>query len=122
MPGESTQSEMLKNIFAEFFEYLAYEEVSSDIKNTGDNFIALIKGKKSGAVHYSQLWQNAEKGNRNGILVLRSGSEKELRAAMKSGFGMAVSVETNLRIGTNDAGEELLSFFSRYGVRFSRLD
>jgi hypothetical protein len=35
---------------------------------------------------------------------------------------MVLSLEDKTRIGSSDVGEELVSFFSRYGVRFDRLD
>jgi acetyltransferase-like isoleucine patch superfamily enzyme len=42
--------------------------------------------------------------------------------AATSTFTMNISLTENTRKGSSDTGEELLSFLSRYGIRFNRLD
>lgn len=81
-----------------------------------------IKGKKTSQI----VWMRTNTvpdaaGAADNLLLLSEGTEEQARQAMK-GFKMIASLSARARIGTSDVGEELLSFLSRYGVRFNRLD
>ena len=52
------------------------------------------------------------------ILIQLDGPETKLIAD----FEMVVNINKRERIGTSEIGEELISYFSRYGIRFNRID
>jgi len=122
LPEENVQQEMLKNIFKEFFEFLRYEEFKCDIHDTEHGFVATVSGARSGGIHYSSAQNIPDKGEHNTILILFNADEAVLKESIKRGFGMAVSITKRMRIGSTASGEEMLTFFSRYGLRFDRLD
>ncbi len=121
-PDQSAQEGMLKDIFEDFFAYLRYENFTCNVDQLQDGFVATILGKKGGSIVYSSLPVIAKQGDNNTIIVFFKASPQVLQEAMAKGFGMAVSITEKLRIGSNATGEELLGFFSRYGVRFSRMN
>jgi len=122
MPDKAKQEEMLKNIFKDFFEFLRYEEFNCDVNDTEDGFIAKVRGVRSGNIHYSFAERIPESGEKATVLILFKANEGQLKEALHRGFGMAVSITERIRIGSSESGEETLTFFSRYGVRFDRLD
>ncbi|TAH37982.1 MAG: acyltransferase [Bacteroidetes bacterium] len=121
-PAKNEKDKVLKNIFDEFFNYLRYEDFTCDVQAEDNGFIATIQGKRSGAIHYVLSPLMHIKGDSGSVVIFDSATPAILQEAIESGYGMAVSINNGMRIGSNASGEELLAFFSRYGVRFSRLD
>ena len=121
VPDATARQEMLKNIFNDFFSYLNYEEFNCSVDKNSDGFVASVKGKRSGSIEYSTSSIHTKKGNNKTVIVFNNPSPELLTEALKNGYGMAVSMEGKMRIGCNEARQELLTFFSRYGVRFERL-
>ena len=122
VPDRNKHDELLQNIFDEFFEYLRYENFSCDVSKEENGFIATVQGKKSGAIHYVIAPLMHIKGDSGSVIIFDTATPEVLQEAIQSGYGMAVSINSGTRIGSNASGEELIAFFSRYGVRFARMD
>ncbi len=121
-PDDEQRKNMLDSIFNEFFDYLKYHEFNCKINETEHGFVAAVNGMTNGTVHYVKGPQIPDSGKTDQVLVLYEAGQEMLTEAMRKGFGMAVSISALKRSGSNPAGEELLAFFSRYGIRCERMD
>lgn len=116
---EEDRGEIITDIFKEFVGHLNHNDFVTEQKTVVGGFEINIKNKNRQAiVVFSETGAeiNSTKTS-DSILVLNKGVAKQAL-----GFTMAISLDKNERIGTSDVGEELVQFFSRYGVRFNRLD
>lgn len=105
-------------MFSEFKAHLTYHgfEVQQTPGNGG--FIMNIRKENIQAlVQMSDASPVNRPSTANSILVL-----SQHNTAPAPGFGMVISLLDNNRLGSSGAGEELVTFLSRYGVRFNRLD
>jgi hypothetical protein len=85
---------------------------------TEDSLSLTIKNKLQQAfVRLESTFSNTNPVFNDSILIIKKGSIPQ-----QTSFKMVLSLEDKTRIGSSDVGEELVSFFSRYGVRFDRLD
>jgi acetyltransferase-like isoleucine patch superfamily enzyme len=116
---EDEKQEIISDIFKEFIQYLNHHDFITEQKDIVSGFELSIKNKKTQAtVVFCQTMTDAPiTKSTNSILVLNNGG-----AALSSDYSMTVSLASSIRIGTSDVGEELVQFFSRYGIRFNRLD
>lgn len=115
---EEDRGEILADIFKEFIGHLNHNDFVTEQKVDPFGFELDIKNKKREAcVVFSETGVDASTKISDSILVLNKVAVKQT-----SGFAMVISLASNERIGTSDVGEELVQFFSRYGVRFNRLD
>jgi acetyltransferase-like isoleucine patch superfamily enzyme len=119
-PSPEEKRKMVLNILSEFKNHLqhygfkiAEEKISGHINIQGEH--------QNSSIHYSEKIAPQENPHTpNNILVIDNATPEELQK-LKT-YAMAVSLSSNSRIGTSHVGEELVNFFSRYGVRFNRLD
>lgn len=120
-PGRLTQAEQEKlteDMLADFERYLRHHglEVSREVNKYW------IRGKKTSQITWMRTNAPIDSpATDDNMLLLSNGTEEQVRLAGKD-FKMAASLSARARVGTSDVGEELLSFLSRYGVRFNRLD
>lgn len=120
-PADADKRQMILNILGEFSEWLTWSGFSITKREASDGCILEIRGRKNGTVVFRDSW-TGEKAERNAVLMLFRGNEQDITGAQKAGFRMVLVVETPLRRGGCDSGEELVSFCSRYGLRFPRSD
>lgn len=122
-PDENAKSVMIENIFSDFFEYLEYCGFQITKKNLPNGFQASITGNdKTSSLIYITDSVYQERASGDTVLICRDADAATVNKFRKENFHTVISINTNLRSGTGDAGEEIAAFFSRYGVRFSRLD
>jgi acetyltransferase-like isoleucine patch superfamily enzyme len=116
---EEEKKEIIDDIFKAFIQHLNHHDFVTEQKNTASGFELTIKNKNTRAcILFCEKGEDSTPSTiTNSILVLNRGT-----AVRAGNYGMAISLESNTRIGTSDTGEELVQFFSRYGVRFNRLD
>jgi len=117
--SEVERNKITADIFAEFKQHIEHHDFIIEQKNLPNGFELNIKNKSTQAgVLFCETTANiTPTKTANSILVLNKGT-----AALTANYAMAISLENNTRIGTSSVGEELVQFFSRYGVRFNRLD
>ncbi|MDX2173143.1 MAG: hypothetical protein SFY56_08490 [Bacteroidota bacterium] len=117
--SEKEHSEIMENLFSEFTAYLKHHQFTVEKKIEQDGFELLLKSKdKVAYVFYGNNFLAINNAvSLDSILVLRNGKPN-----LNSNFNMVISIEEKERIGSSDVGEELVTFFSRYGIRFNRLD
>lgn len=116
---EDEKKKIISDIFREFIQHLNHHDFITEQKDITTGFELSIKNKNTDAlvVFCETVAEALTVKVMNGILVLNTGN-----AMLHANYTMCISLETNTRIGTSDVGEELVQFFSRYGVRFNRLD
>lgn len=124
IPTEEKKAAILQNIYSEFEKHLQYHffsiEKSTDngcevwqIRNTEKNAMLCISG---GAIPEIK---NIRPDN---VLIVRELNTEQIRNAKQSGWKMLLLIDSAQRYGSTDCGEEITAFFSRYGIRFSRMD
>lgn len=116
--SEADKMAQALELFAEFKAHLAYHEFEVRQAQSNKGFAMSIKKDNTHAlVQLSNTTTVDKPSTANSILVL-----SHHNATPAPGFGMVISLADNNRLGSSDAGEELVSFLSRYGVRFNRID
>ncbi|HXB40164.1 MAG TPA: hypothetical protein VNZ49_06450 [Bacteroidia bacterium] len=117
--SEEEKSKITERIFSEFSSHLMHNGFNVDMNFANGALKMSVKQESTNAfINYCEdesLKANTE--TYNSILIVRKGTAKNISA-----YGMMISLEDNTRIGSSFAGEELISFLSRYGIRFNRLD
>ena len=116
--AQPEQEKLTEQMLTEFGRYMMHHGFG--VSQEANKY--WIKEKKTSQI----VWMRTNTvpdaaGAADNLLLLSEGTEEQARQAMK-GFRMVASLSARARIGTSDVGEELLSFLSRYGVRFNRLD
>ncbi len=116
---EERKKEIIHDIFKEFIQHLDHHDFITEQNNISTGFEFNIKSKNTTAsiLFCETVVDIIPSKTANSILVLNKDN-----ATLTANYGMVISLELNNRIGTSDVGEELVQFFSRYGVRFNRLD
>lgn len=117
--SETEKEKIIERIFSEFSSHLMHHEFTVNLNLSGGSITMHIK-KEAVSAFVNYCADVASKSNaetRNSVLIVRKGTAQPI-----NGFGMTLSLDDNTRIGSSFAGEELVSFFSRYGIRFNRLD
>ena len=109
------QKQIIKEILDSFIEFLEYKEIKLSIENDLFSFI-IDNNKYKIIVQYEENIKLSQDYNNIIITFLKSNKLKELI----SDNDMVLSILEKHRIGSNLLGEELIKYFSRYGIRFKR--
>ncbi len=121
--NEGSKKQLLTDIIEKFIDYLEYHRFSIEKINSSsfehyrvsnpkifENLIILVDSKKIKEVI----------PERSVILLM---NESLVNAQIeKSNFDMLISISNLQRYGSSKLGEELVRYFSRYGIRFERMD
>ena len=116
---EEEKKKLIGDIFTDFTRHLNHHAFTTEQETIPAGFRIRIQNKKTHAeILFCEAYTDvvSEKTSHT-ILVLNKGI-----IPGKVAQPMVISLETNTRTGTSDIGEELVQFFSRYGIRFNRLD
>lgn len=123
MPTVEDRRQITDRIFSDFFDYIRYSGYHCEVKKGGDGFVAELSGDLKASLVYNLNGSTTLTAPaKDNILFLFQASRDEVRRHHQNGFNMVVSLSDTLRIGTSASGEEVISFFSRYGIRCERLD
>lgn len=116
---ETETKKITEDIFVEFIAYLKHHQFSVTQTDVTNGFELTIVNKNNQAfLKFENTFTNASTTiPSNSILVISKG-----KATSAKGYAMVISLEERERIGSSNVGEEFVSFLSRYGVRFNRLD
>lgn len=114
-PDEASRLNMLDKMLEEFVDYLKHHEF--DVVKSF-NKISIQKNKIQAEVFVGEISINEPRPKTNNhVWLLTKGAVKDYMQA-----NMCISIDDNNRRGTSPVGEELVTFLSRYGVRFNRID
>lgn len=121
-PAALTENEtkiITDDIFSEFIAYLKHHQFNVTQTDLTNGFELNITNKSQSAfLKFTDSFTDSQTPLvSDSILVLNKGN-----APTSSNYAMIISLEERERIGSSNVGEELVTFFSRYGVRFNRLD
>ncbi len=115
--SEIETKKIIDDIFNEFIAYLKHHQFNVTQSVLRNGFELNITNQKNIAfLKFEDTFTNSTSTS-NSILVLRKGN-------LPSNFNckMVISLESKERFGSSEIGEEFVSFLSRYGIRFNRLD
>jgi len=121
--ASSERDKFLDNIFNEFIRYLEYHNYTSNKFNFKSGFkIDLHKGNghKHTLVYSTKIVADSETQKDN--ILVQDYLPGENSTQDDASFSMVVNLKTKTRKGTSSIGEEFISFISRYGLRFNRVD
>lgn len=117
--SDKEKNEIIHSIFNDFENYLKHHGFSIERKNHETGFELLISNK--GTLSLISFYETADSVKQStvsdSILLLNNGELNQ-----KKGYAMQASLQNSSRKGSSVAGEELITFLSRYGIRFNRLD
>lgn len=114
---ENQSLQIVNDIFIEFIAYLKHHQfnVSQNTTTTGFD-LKITNSKLQSFIKFENSYTQSSQTN-DAVLVLFKGE-----LPLNTNYKMAICFETKQRIGTSKIGEEFVTFLSRYGVRFNRLD
>jgi acetyltransferase-like isoleucine patch superfamily enzyme len=117
--SETETKKITGDIFIEFIAYLKHHLFNVTQTNGANGFELTITNKNNQAfLKYEDTFTNLSTTIlSDSILVMSKGNTTSTK-----GYAMVISLEERERIGSSNVGEEFVSFLSRYGVRFNRLD
>jgi acetyltransferase-like isoleucine patch superfamily enzyme len=124
VPDEAKKDKILKTIFEDFEKHLKYFEFNIEKTENTNGFAWKLTGQgKQSLLFFSkgEVPLDAIKLTDN-VLVISGLSEEGMQQAKKAGWKMILALNQQKRLGSSNAGEEIATFFSRYGIRFGRMD
>jgi hypothetical protein len=119
--GDEKRTVILQNIFSDFVSYITYNgfNISSNDINSSTKIFTIEKSKEIHEIIYSSSSEIYQSNVVDNLLVLDANDNiRNFHYA----YRMIINLKTKERIGKSDVGEEFVSFISRYGIRFNRLD
>ncbi len=119
--SESKKRKIFNRIIEEFISYLNFNNLKARIDETESGKYMFINSKaRSTAIILFEKTEVAPKTSDN-VLVLYYEEDID-NMYQNENFKMIISIPNRERIGTSKIGEEITRFFSRYGIRFNRID
>lgn len=116
---EVEQNQLIANIIKEFITYLEFNDAQIMIDGQGEFEVYQVSfaGKKQRLFYQDRRGDKAQPDMNTSDVCL---TWKPVSGAKK--VGMSIGLTDRARLGSAPLGEELVSFLSRYGIRFQRLD
>ncbi len=116
--NDEEKEKIIVTIFSDFINHLKYNNFKAEQKTSANGFEIMIqKNSVNALLKFCDSYNETTSLSPNSILVLNKS-----KAEVNPKLPMVISLVDNSRIGTSPVGEELVSFLSRYGIRFNRLD
>lgn len=119
---EEQRNNNIEKIFNDFISYLVHYEfkVSKEQKDSG-LVLRINKVKERSIIEYVKSASSLQNFKEVDSLLILDNQE------LSDDFGlnkskMIINLRKKKRIGTSKVGEEFVTYLSRYGIRFSRLD
>ncbi len=117
---EVKRKELIEQILNEFIEYLMQNGFDVEAKlNDSVRVLRTLKKKKQSILVFSNLDTSVTQNVIENDSVLIVDGESHIS---NHSFKMILNLKTKTRIGTSKIGEEMAKYFSRYGIRFKRMD
>lgn len=116
--NEPRRKKLIEEILEEFCEFLKYSGFSVSLYRVQDGIKIQVKNKKKlSEIIFSNETQNASNIADNVLLIDRNDYTNN-----HNDSSMILNLKNSTRIGSSRVGEEIAKYFSRYGIRFKRLD
>ncbi|MFX1588008.1 MAG: hypothetical protein ACFFC1_07625 [Promethearchaeota archaeon] len=114
---------IINEVFRNFLDYLKYHGFNIEDVEQDSYRLIQVKGRKK--IHKIVVSDKLEFKSEsikliNTLLLIDSEFDEKEKILKKC--EMVLSLKNMKRYGSSDIGEELIRYFSRYGIRFSRLD
>lgn len=119
--SETEKKSIIERILKEFEAYLRFNGFQAKINKTKHGIFLDISSKIQSSAFVLYEYTEIEPKVTDNVLVLCH--KKDIRKIYKNKkFKMIISLDSRERLGSSKVGEEITSFFSRYGIRFDRID
>jgi|LakMenEpi03Aug12_release.lakeMendotaPanAssembly.Ray.scaffolds.fasta_scaffold01790_10 acetyltransferase-like isoleucine patch superfamily enzyme len=112
------KNQIIENIFHDFVDFHNYKNNGAYRIEKRDSGFMVTDTTKANLIHYYPDLQGFSDA---GVVVSFNTIDPLKRAALKNRSWFDLSAKEAM-IATNDCGNEVKNFFSRYGIRFERLD
>jgi len=113
---------IINNIINDFMAYLEYNGFATKQNKIDEDYFEITftnNDNNSYILLFNQDNLPAPKFSDNLLIIDNEHINTKL---YNKKYKSVINLSTKERIGTSSVGEELISFFSRYGIRFNRLD
>lgn len=114
---------IMSDILDEFCAYVNHHGFFSDITKHDNHFVVDVRnGSGNFKVYYNFKGQFTDSNslNKNTVLIsMEDETQSTIDAAVRGQF-MLIEILKKQRWGSNDIGEEMITFLKRYGLRFNR--
>lgn len=112
----NTKINMIENINDQFSAYLNHHKLKCDLTRNGDyDILSLGKSKKS--VCFCKSNQPEIEFYGHDVYLFLQSSKLDVKP---NNNVVVLNIENRTREGSNELGEEYISYLSRYGIRFER--
>lgn len=113
---------IINNIINDFVAFLEYNGISATRNNIDEENFELIVSKNDNNSHvlFFNKINLPEPKFIDSLLIIDK--DDITTKSFNNKFKSVINLSTKERIGTSRVGEEMITFFSRYGIRFNRLD
>ena len=121
--SEEGRATVLEGIFESFIKYIEYNKFIVVKKEFSEGFQLLIKrkNKEHHLVYFHSSFSKEIYFSKDNLLIIDYlGDEQKANEKIKC--DMTINLRRKSRVGTSLIGEEFISFISRYGIRFNRID
>lgn len=113
------RKEILVKSVHEFAQYLEYNRIKTEVRQSGDNWELEVNSKGIAHKLVLNFSETADHSSvpANGVIIheLENAEPAEV-------YAMVLNTRAKTRKGSTEIGEEFVQFISRYGIRFDRLD
>lgn len=113
---------IIDNIIIDFISFMNFNGVNTiNNQKENDNLLITLKSKnKESLVFYSRNNNIKPPSLSDNLLIIDDNSIKI--KTYQNNYKSIINLSSKERIGSSNVGEEFISFLSRYGIRFNRLD
>jgi len=118
--NENSRKKIIDEIFTGFMEYLNYHHFKHQVTAFQNGFEIIIEG--NGKHHLVYLSAPADIPAKAKDSVLVTDYDHQSSESIRKNFGMLISLSLKERSGSGELGEEMARYFSRFGIRFNRID
>ncbi|MCZ6594911.1 MAG: hypothetical protein O6943_08350 [Bacteroidetes bacterium] len=120
---EEKRTSIIYGILDNFVEHLSHNDYNVE-KTEIEKGVHLTIRNHETVHHLTYLTESCENGAISGTdnLYVIDYSENSEAGSLENGCKMKVNLRNKKRIGSSQVGEEFVTYISRYGVRFDRLD
>jgi acetyltransferase-like isoleucine patch superfamily enzyme len=115
--SSNTKVKIIENINDLFSAYLNHHKFRCDLARNGDYDILSLVGSKQSICFFKSNQTEIDLNEHNVYLFLE---DAKLDLKLNNNI-VILNIEKRTRDGSNELGEEYISYLSRYGIRFERI-
>jgi acetyltransferase-like isoleucine patch superfamily enzyme len=119
---DEKKEEIVKTIFESFHEYLLYNNIRAEITKQSSFWKIQDVAKGFSVILVFRLADILDEELTSDVVIFNVFGTESIDSRDFKSNRMYLNIHDKMRFGSTDSGEEMVLFFSRYGIRFSRMD